>query len=68
MSIAKLGVKAVQAIPTLEDTLYLDENRYVNCNVLLALERIGTNEALRITLDYLKVSRWCAKTTPASPY
>jgi hypothetical protein len=68
LSIAKLGVKAVQAIPTLKDALYLDENRYVNGNALLALERIGTNEALRIALDYLKMSRWCAKTTSASPY
>jgi HEAT repeat protein len=68
LSIAKLGVKAVQAIPTLKDALYLDENRYVNGNALLALERIGTNEALRIALDYLKMSRWCAKTTSDSPY
>ncbi len=68
LSIAKIGTKAVQAIPTLKEALYLDQNRYVNGNALLALERIGTNEALMITLNYLKMSRWCAKTTSKSPY
>jgi HEAT repeat protein len=68
LSIAKIGTKAVQAISTLKEALYVDENRYVNGNALIALERIGTDEALRITLDYLKMSRWCAKTTSNSPY
>jgi hypothetical protein len=30
LSLAKLGAKAVQAIPILKDALYLDQNRYVN--------------------------------------
>ncbi|CAF0921754.1 unnamed protein product [Rotaria sordida] len=68
LSIAKLGTKAVQAVPVLKGALYLDQNRYVNGNALLALERIGTNEALKIMLNYLKTSRWCAKTTTASQY
>ena len=68
LSIAKIGHRAIQAIPQLKEALYLDENRYVNGNALLALERIGTNEALKILLDYLKVSRWCAKTTVGSQY
>ncbi|CAF2699810.1 unnamed protein product [Rotaria sp. Silwood2] len=68
LSIAKIGTKAVQAIPVLKEALYLDQNRYVNGYSLLALERIGTKEALKIMLDYLKMSRWCAKTTTASQY
>jgi hypothetical protein len=68
LSIAKISTKAVQAIPTLKEALYLDQNRYVNGNALLALGRIGTNETLMITLNYLKMSRWCAKTTSKSPY
>jgi hypothetical protein len=66
LSLAKIGAKAIQAIPILKDALYLDQNRYVNGNALLALERIGTNEALKIVLSYLKISRWCAKTTASS--
>ncbi|CAF3860139.1 unnamed protein product [Rotaria sp. Silwood1] len=68
LSLAKLGVKAIQAIPSLKEALYLDKNRYVNANALLALKRIGTNEALKIVLHYLEMSRWCAKTTAASLY
>ncbi|CAF3646948.1 unnamed protein product [Rotaria sp. Silwood1] len=66
LSMAKLGAKASQAIPSLKDALYLDQNRYVNGNALLALERIGTSEALKIVLHYLNMSRWCAKTTAHS--
>ncbi|CAF1431726.1 unnamed protein product [Rotaria magnacalcarata] len=68
LSLAKLGVKAIQAIPSLKEALYLDKNRYVNANALLALKRIGTDEALKIVLHYLEMSRWCAKTTAASLY
>ncbi|CAF5157467.1 unnamed protein product, partial [Rotaria sp. Silwood1] len=68
LSLAKLGIKAIQAIPSLKETLYLDQNRYVNANALLALKRIETDEALKIVLHYLEMSRWCAKTTAASPY
>lgn len=68
LSIAKLGSKAVQAIPALKDALYLDQNRYVNGNALLALEKIGTTEALKILLSFLKISRWCPKTTANSLY
>ena len=68
LSLAKLGPKAIQAVPILKDALYLDPNRYVNGNALLALERIETNEALQIVLHYLKLSRWCAKTTANSPF
>ncbi|CAF1311549.1 unnamed protein product [Rotaria sp. Silwood1] len=68
LSLAKLGIKAIQAIPSLKEALYLDQNRYVNANALLALKRIETDEALKIVLHYLEMSRWCAKTTAASPY
>jgi hypothetical protein len=66
LSLARIGAKAVEAIPALKDALYFDQNRYVNGNALLALERIGTSEALKIILDYLKTSRWCAKTNASS--
>ncbi|CAF1157732.1 unnamed protein product [Adineta steineri] len=66
LSLAKIGGNAVEAIPVLKDALYFDPNRYVNGNALLALERIGTSEALKIVWNYLKTSRWCAKTSPAS--
>ncbi|CAF1203693.1 unnamed protein product [Adineta steineri] len=66
LSLAKIGDKAVEAIPVLKDALYFDPNRYVNGNALLALERIGTSEALKIVWNYLKTSRWCAKTSPTS--
>ncbi|CAF3458798.1 unnamed protein product [Rotaria sp. Silwood1] len=66
LSLAKIGAKATEAIPVLKDALYFDQNRYVNGNALLALERIGTSEALKIVLDYLKTSRWCAKTNASS--
>jgi hypothetical protein len=68
LSLAKIGTKAVEAIPALKDALYLDQNRYVNGNALLALERIQTSEALKIVLNYLKPSRWCTKTTASSLY
>jgi HEAT repeat protein len=66
LSLARIGAKAIEAIPALKDALYFDQNRYVNGNALLALERIGTSEALKIILDYLKTSRWCAKTNASS--
>ena len=66
LSLARLGPKAAQAIPELKQALYNDSNRYVNANALLALERIGTVEALKVAFDYLKMSRWCAKTTKDS--
>lgn len=68
LSLAKIGARAVEAIPALKDALYSDQNRYVNGNALVALQRIGTGEAMKIVLDYLKASRWCAKTTPSSLY
>ncbi|CAF1515322.1 unnamed protein product [Adineta steineri] len=66
LSLAKIGPNANEAIPILKDSLYQDQNRYVSGNALLALERIGTNEALKIVLSYLKISRWCRKTTASS--
>ncbi|CAF1226831.1 unnamed protein product [Didymodactylos carnosus] len=68
LSLAKIGAMAAQAIPTLKNALYFDSNRYVIANALLALERIGTRDTLSIVLDYLKLSRWCPKTTASSPF
>ncbi|CAF1659877.1 unnamed protein product, partial [Didymodactylos carnosus] len=68
LSLAKIGAMAAAAIPTLKNTLYFDSNRYVIANALLALERVETRDAWSIVLDYLKLSRWCPKTSPSSPY
>ena len=68
LSLAKIGVGAVGAIPALKDALHLDTNRYVNGNALLALERIGTSAALETVMCYLKTARWCTKTTASSLY
>ena len=68
LSLAKIGTRAVEAIPALKDALYFDHNRYVNGNALLALQRIGTGEAMKIVLNYLRASRWCVKTTANSLY
>lgn len=57
LSLTKVAPKVIQAIPILKDALYLDRDRYVNGNALLALERIRISEALQIALHYLKLSR-----------
>ena len=67
LSLARLGPSAEAAVPVLGDALH-DENRYVPGYAVEALERIGTAEAARTLLPYLKNSRWCAQTSPESTY
>ena len=66
-SLAKLGVLAAPAIPTLVTQLE-DENRYVRFHTALALKEIKTPEAQEALFNHLFASRWCALTTNDTPY
>lgn len=57
LSLAKLGSKAEQAVPALERSLK-DENHYVRGYSVLALDRIGSHEALRTLSSHLQTARW----------
>ena len=54
-------------MPALREAL-LDENRYVPGYAVEALERIATPDAMRALVPFLKSSRWCPHTSPASIY
>ena len=66
-ALAQIGPDAEAAVPALQDAL-LDENRYVPGYAVEALERIATPDALRALMPFLKSSRWCPHTSPASIY
>ena len=55
------------AVPTLIEGLD-DSNRYVSAYCAEALERIGTPEALRGLLPFLRTARWCAHTDNRRPF
>jgi len=65
LSLARLGPSAETAVPALGEALR-DSNRYVPGYAVEALERIGTREATRALMPFLKQARWCAHTSPAS--
>jgi HEAT repeat protein len=67
LSLARLGPDADQAVPVLAEALW-DSNRYVPGYAIEALERIGTDQAVRTLVPYLKNARWCAQTSPASTF
>ena len=67
LSLAQMGTTAEAAVPALQDALH-DANRYVPGYAVEALERIGTPEAMRALLPFLKAARWCPHTSPASIY
>ena len=66
-SLAKLGTLAAPAIPDLVARL-ADENRYVRSHAALALKQIGTPAAQEALFAHLFAARWCALTTPGTPY
>ena len=66
-ALAKLGTRAVPAIPTLVAQLE-DENRYVRFHAALALKQIKTPEAQDALFNHLFASRWCALTTRGTPF
>lgn len=65
--LAKFRQDAVSAIPALSEAL-TDENRYVRGHATIALEQIGTAEALRPLLHHLQATRWCPLTTRESTF
>jgi HEAT repeat protein len=67
LSLAQIGPAAEAAVPALQDALH-DGNRYVPGYAVEALERIGSPEALRALLPFLKAARWCPHTSPTSIY
>ena len=66
-SLAKMGPKAKQAIPSLQLALN-DENRYVRFNAAIALKEIDTRKSKEILFDYLFTSRWCSLTNSDSAF
>ena len=66
-ALAKLGTVAAPAIAALVTQLE-DENRYVRFHAALALKQIKTRAAQDALFNHLFASRWCALTTPRTPY
>ena len=66
-ALARFGEDAQAAIPVLADAIY-DDNRYAQGHAAVALEQIGTPEALSALLHWLQASRWCPVTTSKSTF
>lgn len=67
VALARIGPTAAEAVPALIRALK-SSNRYVRGHSIEALQRIGTRQAVTAALDDLKATRWCASTTPDSPF
>jgi hypothetical protein len=67
LSITRLGSAAENTVPQLVQALE-DDDRYVRAHAAEALYYIGTPKAKDALLDFLRVSRWCPTTTPASTF
>jgi HEAT repeat protein len=67
LSLAKLGAAGEAAVPQLVHALE-DKNRYVRAHAADALYYIGTVSAKDALLNFLRTSRWCSTTTPASTF
>ena len=65
LALARLGPAAAPATAALIESLR-DGNRYTVGYAVEALERIGTPEAGRALVRFLKIARWCPLTTPGS--
>ena len=62
LALARLGPAAAPATAALVEALR-DGNRYTVGYAVEALERIGTPEADRALIRFLKIARWCPVTT-----
>ena len=62
LALARLGPAAAPVIDALVESLR-DGNRYTMGYAVEALERIGTPEAHRALIRFLKIARWCPITT-----
>lgn len=67
LALVRLGDAAEEAVEALANCLHA-ENRYVRGYAVDALDRIGTPEAHRAVIEYLKPARWCTASTPESPF
>lgn len=67
LALTMLGAAADDAVPALETALD-DENRYVRAHAAEALFYIGTERAKDALFRFLRFSRWCPSTTPASTF
>lgn len=67
LCISRLGPQAEAAVPELIQALD-DDNRYVRAHAAEALYYIGTDTAKEALLHFLRQSRWCPSTTPASTF
>ena len=65
--LAKFREAAVSALPALAQALD-DENRYVRGHATIALEQLGTPEALKTLLHHFQTTRWCPLTTRESTF
>ena len=65
LALARLGPAAAPATGALIEALR-DGNRYTVGYAIEALERIGTPEAGRALVRFLKITRWCPLTTTGS--
>ena len=65
LALARLGPAAAPATGALIEALR-DGNRYTVGYAVEALERIGTPEAGRALVRFLKIARWCPLTTTGS--
>ena len=65
LALARLGPCAAPATGALVEALR-DGNRYTMGYAVEALERIGTPEADRALIRFLKIARWCPVTTTGS--
>ena len=65
--LSKFKQEAAASVPALAKALE-DENRYVRGHATVALEQIGTPEALKTLLHHLQATRWCPITTRESAF
>jgi len=65
--LAKFREQAAPALDTLTAALD-DENRYVRGHATIALEQLGTPEALKTLLHHFQTTRWCPITTRESTF
>lgn len=67
LALAKWGACAEEAVPGLVAALD-DDNRYVRAHAAEALYYVGTAKAKDALLGFLRMTRWCPTTTPASTF
>lgn len=71
-SMARMGSillrKEEEVLRMLQSILQQRSCRYSVANALIVLERMGSNKACMVLLQYLKISRWCPMTTESTPY